>query len=97
MSNKAINWIRATEDVQLEIIIANLSERVEPAEKFAKICDLNESLAAKVKDFEATEPVQDYPARELAAAQQDIEELVEELQIEKRRSAKLQRPLDKCK
>jgi hypothetical protein len=57
LSNQAINWIRATEDVQLEIIDANLSESLEQAEKFAKICDLNESLAAKVKDLEATEPV----------------------------------------
>ena len=97
LSDQAINWIRATEDVQLEIIDANLSESLEQAEKFAKICDLNESLAAKVKDLEATEPVRDGPSRELAAAQREIEELEEELQIEKRRSAKLERRLDKCK
>ena len=87
LSDQAINWIRATEDVQLEIIDANLSESLEQAEKFAKICDLNESLAAKVKDLEATEPVRDGPSRELAAAQREIEELEEKLQIEKRRSA----------
>jgi len=97
LSDQAINWIRATEDVQLEIINAHLSESLGQAKKFAKICDLNESLAAKVKDLEATEPVQDRPSRELAAAQQEIEELEEELQIEKRRSAKLERRLDKCK
>jgi hypothetical protein len=84
MSDQAINWIRATEDVQLEIIDANLSESLEQAEKFPKICDLNESLAAKVKDLEATEPVQDGPSRELAAAQREIEKLEAELQIEKR-------------
>jgi hypothetical protein len=54
-------------------------------------------LATKVKDLEATEPVQDGPSRELAAAQQEIEELEEELQIKKHRSAKLERRLDKCK
>jgi predicted RNase H-like nuclease (RuvC/YqgF family) len=97
LSDQAINWIRATEDVQLEIIDANLSESLEEAEKFAKICDHNESLAAKVKVLEDTEPVQDGPSRELAAAQQEIEELEEELQIKKHRSAKLERRLDKCR
>jgi hypothetical protein len=48
LSEQAINWIRATKDVQLEIIDANLSESLEKAEKFAKIRDLNKSLAAKV-------------------------------------------------
>jgi hypothetical protein len=96
-SFKAINLIRATEDIQLEITDANLSESLEQAEKFAKICDLNESLAPKVKDLEATEPVRDSPSRELGAAHQDIEELEEELQIKKRQSAKLERLLDKCK
>jgi hypothetical protein len=83
LSDQAINWIRATEDVQLEIINANLSESLEQAEKFAKICDLNKSLAAKVKDLEETEPVRDGLSRELAAAQREIEELEEELQVEK--------------
>jgi hypothetical protein len=96
-SDEAINWIWATKDVQLEIIDANLSKSNEQAKKFAKICDLNESLAAKVNDFEATGPVQDDPSRKLAAAQQDIEELEEELQIEKRRSAKLERRLHEFK
>jgi len=72
-SGQAINWIRVTEVVQLEINDANLSECHERAEKFAKICNLNESLAAKPKDLEADEPVQDGPSRELAAAQQEIE------------------------
>ena len=97
LSDQAIHWIRATDDVQLEIIDANLSEILEQAEKFAKICDLNESFAAKVKDWEATEPVRDGLSRELAAAQREIEELEEELQIEKCRSAKLERRLNKCK
>ena len=57
LSNKAINWIRATEDFQMEIIDANLSESLEQGEKFAKICDLKESLAVKATDLEATEPV----------------------------------------
>jgi len=96
LSNQALNGIRATEEVQSEIIDANLSERLEPAEKIAKICDVNEWLAAKVKDLEATEPVQDGPSRDLVAAQREIEELDGELQIEKRRSAKLERQLDKC-
>jgi len=83
LSDQAINWIRATEDVQLEIIDATLAKSLEQAEIFAKICDLNESLAAKVKDLEATEPVRDGPSRESADAQREIDELEEELQIEK--------------
>jgi len=62
LSDQAINWIRATEDVQLEIIDANLSESLEHAEEFAKICDLNESLATEVRDLEvvlATVPFSD--------------------------------------
>jgi hypothetical protein len=82
LSDQAFNWIRATEDVQLEIIDANLSESLEQIGKFAKICDLNESLAAKVKDLEATGPLQEGPSRELAATQEEIEELEEELKIE---------------
>jgi len=97
LSDQAINRIRATEDVQLEIIDANLYKSHEQAEKFAMICDLNESLTAKVKDLEDTEPVQDGPSRELAAAKQEIKELNKELQIEKRRSAKLESRLSKCK
>jgi len=97
LSDQAINWIRATEDIQLEIIDPNLSESYEQSEKFATICDLNESLAATVEDLEATEPVQDGPSRQSVAAQQDIEELEAELQIEKHRSAKLERWLGKCK
>jgi len=84
LSDQAFNWIRATEDVQLEFIDANLSESLEQAEKFPKICNLNESLAAEVKDLEATEPVRDGPSRESAPAQREIEELEEELRIEKR-------------
>jgi hypothetical protein len=91
LSDQAMNWIRAMENVQLEIIDANLSESLKQAEKFAKVCELNESFAAKVKDLEATEPIRDGPSRELAAAQREIEELEKELQIEKRRSAKLER------
>jgi hypothetical protein len=55
------------------VIDANLFDSLDHAEKFAKICDLNESVAAKVKDLEATGPVQDGPSQESAAAQQDIE------------------------
>jgi len=97
LSDQAINWIRATEDIQLEITDANLSESLEQAEKFAKICDLNESFTSKVKDLEATEPFQDGPRRELAATQQEIEELEDELQIVKHQSAKFERRLDTCK
>ncbi|KAF8246992.1 hypothetical protein K440DRAFT_644312 [Wilcoxina mikolae CBS 423.85] len=78
LSDQAINWIKATEDVQLEIIDADLSESLKQVEIFAKICDLNECSAAKVKDLEAAEPVQD-TNNELAAAHQDIDELEEEL------------------
>ena len=46
LSDQAIDRIRATEDVPLEIIDANLSVILEQAEKFAKIHDLNESWAA---------------------------------------------------
>ena len=97
LSDHAINWIRATEDVQLEIFDANLSESLEQAEIFGKICDLNESLAAKVKDLEATEPVRDGLSKKSEATQREIDEFDKELQIEKCRSAKLERWLDKCK
>jgi chromosome segregation ATPase len=96
LSDQAINWIKATEEGQLEIIDAGLSESLEQAESFAKICDLNESLAATVKELEAAEPVQGR-IKELEAAHQEIDELEEELRIEKRRSAKLERRLEKWK
>jgi len=96
-SDQAIDWIRATEDVQLEIIDGNLSELLEHAKKCAKICDLNESLATMVQSLEGTEPVRCALSRELAAAQRDIEEMQEELQIENRQSAKLEGLLDTCK
>jgi hypothetical protein len=85
------------EDDQLEIIDANLTRSLEQAETFTNICDLNESLAAKVKNLQATELFHDGPTRELAAAQHDIEEFEEELQIEERWFARLERQLDKCK
>jgi hypothetical protein len=56
LSDQAINWIKATEDVQLEIIDAGLSESLKRAEKFAKICDLNESLAAKSRNRRLLSP-----------------------------------------
>jgi len=96
LSDHAINWIIATRDVQLEIIDRNLSESLEEAEKFAKICKLNKSFATKVKDLEAAEPVQDGLSRELVAAQQELEELEEKLLIGKHCSAKLETRLDKC-
>jgi len=77
----------ATADVQLHIIDANLSERLEEAKKFPTICILNVSLAAKVKHLQAVEPVQDGQSRKLAAAQQVVEWPEEELQIEIGRSA----------
>jgi len=72
LSDQAINWIRATENVQVKIINANLSEMLVLAEKFAKICNLNESFATEVKDMKSTNPVLDGPSRELAATQQEI-------------------------
>jgi len=96
-SAKAINTNRATEDVQFDIIDANLSNSLEQAEKFAKIFDLNESMGANFKDLEATEPVWDGPSMESAAAEQEIEVLEEELQIKKLRLTKLEGRLDKCK
>jgi hypothetical protein len=56
--DQSINWIKATDDVYLEIINAVLLESLAQAEKFAKICDLNASLAAKVNELEAAESVQ---------------------------------------
>jgi hypothetical protein len=56
--DQAINWIKAMEDVQLEIINAGLLESLKHAEQFAKICNLNKSLATKVKELEAAEPIQ---------------------------------------
>jgi hypothetical protein len=97
LSDLAIYWIKAMKDIQLEIIDANLSKSLEQAEKFTKVCYLNKSLAAKVKDLEATEPGQDSPNRKFVTVQQEIEKLEEELQIEKRQSAKLERRLKKCK
>ncbi|KAF8246431.1 hypothetical protein K440DRAFT_644984 [Wilcoxina mikolae CBS 423.85] len=91
------NWIRATEDVQLDTIEGGHSTRLERAEVFAKICDLNDSLAAKVKDLEGAKLVQDSTSKELTVAHQDIDELEEALHIEKCRSAKVERRLDKCK
>jgi hypothetical protein len=63
----------------LGILDANLSKRLQQAEKYTKICDLNESLAAKVKDLEATKHVRDGPSMELEATQREIEQLEEEL------------------
>jgi len=97
LSDRGIYWIKATGDVQLEVIDVNLSESLKQAEKVSKICDLNESLAAKVQDLEAAEPVRDSPSREYAAAQQEIEELEKELQIKKCQSTKLERQFDKSK
>jgi hypothetical protein len=94
LSKQAINWSRATVDVQLGILDANLSERLQQAEKYTKICDLNEILAAKVKDLEATKHVRDGPSMELEATQREIEQLEEELQRKNHRSDKLERRLD---
>jgi hypothetical protein len=65
-SAQAINCIRATEDVQLEIIDGNLPSTLEHADMIAKICVLNESWAAYVTEMVATELVQDGPTREFA-------------------------------
>ena len=51
------------------MINPNLSESIEQPEKFTMICNLNESLAARVKNLMATEPVQDGPSREVVASQ----------------------------
>jgi len=48
-------------------------------------------LAAKVQELEAAEPIQGSLSKELAAAHKEIEELEEELRIEKCRSAKLEK------
>ncbi|KAF8245057.1 hypothetical protein K440DRAFT_646585 [Wilcoxina mikolae CBS 423.85] len=96
LSDQAINWIKAMEDVELEINDVNLSKSHKQAKKFSNIWNLNKSLVAKVKDLEAAEPVQG-PHKELAAAHQEIDKLKKELRIEKHRSAKLERWLEKCK
>ena len=64
LTDQEIIWIRAMEDVQWDIIHATVSESVQQGDRFSKICDLNESLAAEVKALEAMEPVQDGPSRE---------------------------------
>jgi len=92
-----MNWISATEDVQLLIIAANLWECLEHAEKFAAICDFNMSLAATVNELKAAEPVQDAPTKGSAVALQEINTLQEELQIKKRHSTKFEWQPNKCK
>jgi hypothetical protein len=94
LSRQAINWNKATEDVQLEIIEVGLLESLKQAKQVAKICDLKESLAGKVKELEAEHS--QGPNKELVAAHQDINKLEEELRIEKCRSVKLKRLLEKC-
>jgi hypothetical protein len=80
---QAINLIRVTEDVEVEIIDVKLFDRLEYAEKFSNVWHLKEGLAAKVEDLEATGSAQVGLSRELAAAQQEIGALEEALQIEK--------------
>jgi hypothetical protein len=96
LSDQAINWIGLTDGVKLRMIDANLSDSLEQAKKFDMICDLNDSLVAKVTDLELTNPIRDSQSMELAATQREIEELHEDLYIEKPRSAKLERRLDLC-
>jgi hypothetical protein len=67
LCDDVINCTRATENVKLIISDANLFNSLERAEKFAEICVLNKSLAAKVKNLEATGPIQEGPSKELAA------------------------------
>jgi hypothetical protein len=97
LSNQAINWIRATEDVQFAIGDDNLSERIVQGVNFGKICDPNDRLAAIFKDLEATEPVRDGPARSIASPRHNNEKWQDKLQIKKCRSTKFERRLDKCK
>lgn len=85
------------EDILLENIVAILSECFEKAEIVAKICDLNESLAAKVKDIKAGEPMQDSLSMMLVTAHQEFKKLEELLQMEKCHSTKLDRWLTTCK
>jgi len=63
----------------------------------ANICNLDESLAAKVNNLVAPEAIQDGQSKEFAAAQHEFEEIEEELLIEKCHSTKLQRQLKECK
>ncbi|KAF8241486.1 hypothetical protein K440DRAFT_642242 [Wilcoxina mikolae CBS 423.85] len=81
----------------LEIIHVGLSESLEQVDKFTKICNLNDSLATKVKDLETAVPVQDGTSKEWVVVHQEIHQLKDELRIEKRYSVKLERWLDKCK
>jgi hypothetical protein len=87
--------MRATVDVQFVIADANISESHDQAENFTKICNLKMSFTTKVKDLEATEPVQDSPSRELAAAQREIEKEENEFQIEEGHISMVERGLDK--
>jgi len=61
LSDRAINWIRVTENIQLDIPNSNLLISLEKDEKFNKICDLNKSFATEVTVLEAAEAVQDRP------------------------------------
>jgi hypothetical protein len=90
LSDQSINWITATEDVELVIPHAGLSESAKRAKIFAKLCNLNNSLAAKVKDLDDAEPIQD-PNKVCVAANQEINVFEEELQIENGHPANLVR------
>ncbi|KAF8254197.1 hypothetical protein K440DRAFT_635702 [Wilcoxina mikolae CBS 423.85] len=69
---------------------------LEQAEECTKNCNVNERVVAKIKDLEAAKPVQG-PNKQSVAAHQGIDELKEELQIERSHSSKLERWLEKCK
>jgi len=87
-SEQAINLIRATEDVWLEIMDVHHAESFEQAKNFGNSCILNKRIAAEVKDLGAAVPVWDGVSKIIGAAHKEIELLEEVLWIEKRCSVK---------
>ncbi|KAF8245068.1 hypothetical protein K440DRAFT_646557 [Wilcoxina mikolae CBS 423.85] len=96
LSNQALNWFKAMQDVQLDLIDAGLLECLEQSEKDARSWNFNNSLVAKVKDLQATESIRG-PNKQLAEAHQEMDQLEDELRIEKYHSVKLERWQEKCK
>jgi hypothetical protein len=94
--DQVIILIKNNKDVQQVIIDSGLLESLKQAEKFSKVCELNECSAADVIELEAAEPVHGLN-KELVAAHQAIDKLEEELQMEKHQSARLECGQEKCK
>jgi len=68
LSDRAINWMGAANDIHLEISNGDFGESLQSAKDVVMICNLNQSLAAEVENLEAAEPVQDGLSKRLVAA-----------------------------